>query len=76
MLSMRWMLNLRHALSHHQPSKLHSHTTDCTDDSPANVDAQCEHSYDAGLLYMSDVYQLYISYVLVTFQLHMGPYKG
>lgn len=67
MLSMRWMLNLRHALSHHQPSKLHSHTTDCTDDSPANVDAQCEHTCDAGLLCMSDVYQLHISYELVTY---------
>lgn len=70
MLSMRWMLNLRHALSHHQPSKLHSHTKDCTDDSPANVDAQSEHTYDAGLFLhfrcLSVAYQLRISYVSVT----------
>lgn len=43
MLSICWMLNLQHAPSRRQPSKLQPHTKDYTDDSPANVDAQCEY---------------------------------
>ncbi|MNW30628.1 hypothetical protein D3C74_75200 [compost metagenome] len=64
MLSMRLMLNLRHAPSRRQPSKLQPHTKDCTDDSPANVDTLFE--------YLRCGAVLHIRHISVTLGPHMG----